>query len=92
MLKQWSTDLQCRVMDECVQLHGDTGICGNTPLQELGLTLVFKGLYAGTNEIMKEIVARSCNLLTNCPKEALRSLFRASTAKNQFWYMCQGIA
>lgn len=39
MLKYWGTDLQCKVLDECVQLHGGYGfMCGNTRWRAPGLT------------------------------------------------------
>lgn len=59
MLKQWSTDLQCRVMDECVQLHGGYGYMWEYPIARAWADSRVQRIYAGTNEIMKEIVARS---------------------------------
>lgn len=59
MLKQWSTDLQCRVMDECVQLHGGYGYMWEYPIARAWADSRAQRIYAGTNEIMKEIVARS---------------------------------
>lgn len=59
MLKQWSSDLQCRVMDECVQLHGGYGYMWEYPIARAWADARVQRIYAGTNEIMKEIVARS---------------------------------
>ncbi|MCH8499184.1 MAG: acyl-CoA dehydrogenase family protein [Marinobacter sp.] len=59
MLKQWSTDLQCKVMDECVQLHGGYGYMWEYPIARAWADSRVQRIYAGTNEIMKEIVARS---------------------------------
>jgi alkylation response protein AidB-like acyl-CoA dehydrogenase len=59
MLKQWSTDLQGRVMDECVQLHGGYGYMWEYPIARAWADARVQRIYAGTNEIMKEIVARS---------------------------------
>lgn len=59
MLKQWSTDLQCRVMDECVQLFGGYGYMWEYPIARAWADSRVQRIYAGTNEIMKEIVARS---------------------------------
>ncbi len=59
MLKQWTTDLQCRVMDECVQLHGGYGYMWEYPIARAWADSRVQRIYAGTNEIMKEIVARS---------------------------------
>ncbi|RMF17962.1 MAG: acyl-CoA dehydrogenase [Gammaproteobacteria bacterium] len=59
MLKQWTTDLQCKVMDECVQLHGGYGYMWEYPIARAWADSRVQKIYAGTNEIMKEIVARS---------------------------------
>ena len=59
MLKQWSTDLQCRVMDECMQLFGGYGYMWEYPIARAWADSRVQKIYAGTNEIMKEIVARS---------------------------------
>ncbi|QCF25186.1 acyl-CoA dehydrogenase family protein [Hydrocarboniclastica marina] len=59
MLKQWSSDLQGRVMDECVQLHGGYGYMWEYPIARAWADSRVQRIYAGTNEIMKEIVARS---------------------------------
>lgn len=59
MLKQWATDLQGRVMDECVQLHGGYGYMWEYPIARAWADARVQRIYAGTNEIMKEIVARS---------------------------------
>jgi acyl-CoA dehydrogenase len=59
MLKQYTTDLQCKVMDECVQLHGGYGYMWEYPIARAWADSRVQRIYAGTNEIMKEIVARS---------------------------------
>ncbi|MEY8205732.1 MAG: acyl-CoA dehydrogenase family protein [Bermanella sp.] len=59
MLKQLTTDLQFRVMDECVQLHGGYGYMTEYPIARAWADSRVQKIYAGTNEIMKEIVARS---------------------------------
>jgi acyl-CoA dehydrogenase len=59
MLKQWSTDLQCKVMDECVQLFGGYGYMWEYPIARAWADSRVQRIYAGTNEIMKEIVSRS---------------------------------
>jgi len=59
MLKQYTTDLQCKVMDECVQLHGGYGYMWEYPIARALADSRVQRIYAGTNEIMKEIVARS---------------------------------
>jgi alkylation response protein AidB-like acyl-CoA dehydrogenase len=59
MAKWWSTDLQKRVADECVQLHGGYGYMLEYPIARAYLDARVQSIYAGTNEIMKEIIGRS---------------------------------
>ena len=59
MLKQWTSDLQCQVMDECLQLFGGYGYMWEYPIARAWADSRVQRIYAGTNEIMKEIVARS---------------------------------
>src|SRR3989344_1389775 len=59
MLKYWGTDLQCKVLDECVQLHGGSGYMWEYPVARAWADAQVQRIYAGTNEIMKEIIARS---------------------------------
>jgi acyl-CoA dehydrogenase len=58
-LKQIITDLQCKVMVECVQLHGGYGYMTEYPIARAWADSRVQKIYAGTNEIMKEIVARA---------------------------------
>ena len=59
MLKYWTTDLQCKVLDECVQLHGGYGFMWEYPIARAWADARVQRIYAGTNEIMKEIISRS---------------------------------
>ncbi len=59
MAKWWSTDLQKRVVDQCVQLHGGYGYMSEYPIARAYLDARVQSIYAGTNEIMKEIIGRS---------------------------------
>lgn len=59
MAKWWTTDLQKRVMDQCVQLHGGYGYMLEYPITRAYLDARVTSIYAGTNEIMKEIIGRS---------------------------------
>ena len=59
MIKQLTTDLQCKVTDECVQLHGGYGYMWEYPIARAWADARVQKIYAGTNEIMKEIIARS---------------------------------
>ena len=58
MAKYWATDLQCKVLDECVQLHGGYGFMWEYPIARAWADARVQRIYAGTNEIMKEIIAR----------------------------------
>ncbi len=59
MCKYWTTDLQCKVLDECVQLHGGYGFMWEYPVARAWADARVQRIYAGTNEIMKEIIARA---------------------------------
>ena len=60
--KWWATDLQGRVVDACVQLHGGYGYMLEYPVARAWIDSRVSRIYAGTNEIMKEIVGRSLEL------------------------------
>ena len=62
MAKYWTTDLQCKVMDECVQLHGGYGYMWEYPIARAYADARVQRIYGGTNEIMKEVIARSMGL------------------------------
>ncbi|MEW4982579.1 MAG: acyl-CoA dehydrogenase family protein [Cycloclasticus sp.] len=53
------SDLQCRVMDECLQLHGGYGYMWEYPVARAWADSRVQRIYAGTNEIMKLIIGRS---------------------------------
>jgi alkylation response protein AidB-like acyl-CoA dehydrogenase len=59
MCKYWLTDLQCKVADECVQLHGGYGYILEYHVARAWTDARVQRIYAGTNEIMKELIARS---------------------------------
>ncbi len=59
MAKWWSTDMQQRVIDECVQLHGGYGYMNEYLVARLYADARVTRIYGGTNEIMKELIARS---------------------------------
>ena len=62
MAKYWCTDLQCKVMDECVQLHGGYGYMWEMPITRAYADARVQRIYGGTNEIMKEVIARRMGL------------------------------
>lgn len=59
MCKYWLTDLQCSVIDECVQLHGGYGFMQEYAVAEMWTDARVQRIYGGTNEIMKELIGRS---------------------------------
>ena len=59
MAKYWLTDLQCKVIDECLQLHGGYGYMNEYPIARMYRDARVERIYAGTNEIMKLVIARS---------------------------------
>lgn len=59
MAKYWVTDLQCKVIDQCLQLHGGYGYMNEYPIARAFRDSRVQKIYGGTNEIMKEIIGRS---------------------------------
>lgn len=57
--KWWCTELQKRVMDTCVQLHGGYGYMLEYPIARAYTDARITTIYGGTTEIMKEIIGRS---------------------------------
>ncbi|MEO0600235.1 MAG: acyl-CoA dehydrogenase family protein, partial [Myxococcota bacterium] len=62
MAKWWGTDIQGEVTDECLQLFGGYGYMLEYPIAHLYADARAQRIYGGTNEIMKELIARSLNL------------------------------
>lgn len=62
MAKYWTTDMACRVADRCVQLHGGYGYCEEYPIARAWRDVRVMRIFAGTNEIMKNIAARFMGL------------------------------
>lgn len=58
MAKLWTSDMQNKVIDECLQLHGGYGYMWEYPITRMYADARVQRIYAGTNEIMKEIIAR----------------------------------
>ncbi len=59
MAKYWVTDMQCKVVDQCLQLHGGYGYMREYPIARAYTDSRVQRIYGGTNEIMKEIIGRS---------------------------------
>ncbi|GIJ26931.1 acyl-CoA dehydrogenase [Micromonospora qiuiae] len=61
-VKWWTTELQNRVADRCVQLHGGYGFMLEQPVAKAWLDSRVQTIYGGTTEIMKEIIGRGLGL------------------------------
>src|SRR5882762_471924 len=59
MAKYWLTDRQCHIVDECLQLHGGYGYMLEYPIARMWADSRVQRIYAGANEIMKELIAWS---------------------------------
>lgn len=57
--KYWCSDLYCRVVDQCVQLHGGYGYMFEYPVAKAYVDCRPTRIFGGSNEIMKELIARS---------------------------------
>jgi alkylation response protein AidB-like acyl-CoA dehydrogenase len=59
MAKWWTTELQKKVVDQCVQLHGGYGYMLEYPVAKAFIDSRVQTIYGGTTEVMKEIIGRS---------------------------------
>merc|ERR1719369_2630345 len=59
MAKYWATDLENKVAAECLQLHGGWGFMWETEIAKAYADSRVQTIYGGTNEIMKELIARN---------------------------------
>ncbi|GAA3135437.1 acyl-CoA dehydrogenase family protein [Streptosporangium carneum] len=57
--KWWTTELQTKVVDRCLQLHGGYGYMMEYPVAKAWIDSRVQTIYGGTTEIMKEIIGRS---------------------------------
>ncbi len=62
MAKYWTTDLEGKIIDECLQLHGGYGFMWEFPIARAYVDARVARIYGGTNEIMKEVISRSIGL------------------------------
>jgi acyl-CoA dehydrogenase len=58
MAKWWTTQKQCEIVDECLQLHGGYGYMLEYPIAQLYADSRVQKIYGGANEIMKELISR----------------------------------
>jgi acyl-CoA dehydrogenase len=59
MAKYWLTERECHIVDECLQLHGGYGYMTEYPIARMWADSRVQRIYAGTNEIMKEVIGWS---------------------------------
>ncbi len=59
MLKYAATEMQCKVVDDCLQLFGGYGYSTEYPISRFYTDARIQRIYGGTSEIMRELVARS---------------------------------
>ena len=59
MAKWWTTQKQCEVIDDCLQVHGGYGYMTEYPIAQAYMDTRVQKIYGGTNEIMKEIIGRT---------------------------------
>ena len=59
MSKYWLTDMACKIIDDCVQLHGGYGFMNEYHIAKMYKDQRVARIYGGTNEIMKLVIARS---------------------------------
>jgi alkylation response protein AidB-like acyl-CoA dehydrogenase len=60
--KWWTTELQGRAIDRCLQLHGGYGFMNEYPVARAYADARVTRIYGGTTEIMKEVVGRDLGL------------------------------
>jgi alkylation response protein AidB-like acyl-CoA dehydrogenase len=59
MAKAWVTDMQVKVIDRCVQLHGGYGYMLEYPIARMFIDSRVQTIYVGANEVQKELISRS---------------------------------
>jgi alkylation response protein AidB-like acyl-CoA dehydrogenase len=59
LVKLSATEMQCRVVNECLQLFGGYGYTAEYPISRFYVDARIQTIYGGTSEIMKEVIARS---------------------------------
>lgn len=59
MAKWWATDKQCEIIDDCMQLHGGYGYMLDYPIARMWSDGRIQKIWGGSNEVMKELIARA---------------------------------
>jgi alkylation response protein AidB-like acyl-CoA dehydrogenase len=75
--KLYTSELEGRVMDSCVQLHGGAGYMDEYPISRMYVNARVSRIYAGSSEVMREIIARSLGL---DPRKKAADMARPSRA------------
>lgn len=57
-VKLWCSDQQTQIVDRCLQLHGGYGYMEEYPISRLFVDSRISRIYAGANEVMKDLIAR----------------------------------
>lgn len=79
-IKLYGSELEGRVMDDCVQLHGGAGYMDEYKISRMYTDARISRIYAGSSEIMREIIARSIGLDPRAKKPAERSAKQQNAA------------
>ncbi|HTV71423.1 MAG TPA: acyl-CoA dehydrogenase family protein [Rhizobiaceae bacterium] len=59
MVKWWGTEMQGRIVDDCLQMHGGLGYMAQSEIAQLYVDARVQRIYGGANEVLMEVVARS---------------------------------
>jgi alkylation response protein AidB-like acyl-CoA dehydrogenase len=59
MAKYWLANCECRIIDECLQLHGGYGYMAEFPIARMWIDSRVHRIGGGTDEIMKELIGWS---------------------------------
>ncbi len=59
MAKWFLTDLECKVIDECLQLFGGDGYTADHPVGQMYVEARIQRIYGGANEVMLELIAQA---------------------------------
>lgn len=58
MAKIWASEIECKIATQCLQLHGGAGYLYETPIARAFLDSRVQTIYAGSNEVLKDLIAR----------------------------------
>jgi acyl-CoA dehydrogenase len=59
MAKYWTTDLECKIVDKCLQMFSGFGYMMEYPIAKMYVNSGVQRIYGGANEIMKELIGRT---------------------------------